>query len=466
MGAYLQLVTPGIPLLGAWIYAGPYAIPNYDVTFTGVFTNTTPTDAYRGAGRPEATYVLERTMDLLAKELGIDRLELRRQNFITEFPATLASGLTIDSGDYHASLDKLLEDLDLDEIEAEQRTRRERGDAKQIGVGFSTYNEMCGLAPSRILGAIRYAAGGWEQATIRCLPTGTVQVVTGTSPHGQGHETAWSQIVADQLGCDPSEVEVLHGDTSVSSYGMDTYGSRSASRRRRGRLARRPRRSSRRLARSWRTSSRSRPTTSSTSDGTFRVKGSPDKEMTVKAAAWAAWTAHDLPDGMEPGLEATATFDPSNFSWPAGAHAAVVEVDTETGDARLVRYVAIDDVGTVVNPLIVEGQVHGGITQGIAAALYEEAIYDEDGNLAKRDAGVVPGPVGGGAAVASSSTGRRARRPDHPFGAKGVGETGTIAAAPAVINAVLDALSHLGVTDIQIPATPERVWRAIEEAKQ
>ena len=227
MGAYLQLVTPGIPLLGAWIYAGPYAIPNYDVTFTGVFTNTTPTDAYRGAGRPEATYVLERTMDLLAKELGIDRVELRRQNFIAEFPATMASGLTIDGGDYHASLDRLLEHLGLDEIEAEQRARRERGDVKQIGVGFSTYNEMCGLAPSRILGAIRYAAGGWDQATIRCLPTGTFQVVTGTSPHGQGHETAWSQIVADQLGCDPSEVEVLHGDTSVSPYGMDTYGSRS-----------------------------------------------------------------------------------------------------------------------------------------------------------------------------------------------------------------------------------------------
>ena len=203
MGAYLQLVTPGIPLLGAWIYAGPYAIPNYSVTFTGVFTNTTPTDAYRGAGRPEATYVLERTMDLLALELGIDRIELRRRNFITEFPATIASGLTIDNGDYHASLEKLLEHLGLDALLAEQRERRERGDAKQIGVGFSTYNEMCGLAPSRILGAIRYAAGGWETATIRCLPTGTFQVVTGTSPHGQGHETAWSQIVADPAGLRP-----------------------------------------------------------------------------------------------------------------------------------------------------------------------------------------------------------------------------------------------------------------------
>ncbi len=463
MGAYLQLVTPGIPLLGAWIYAGPYAIPNYSVTFTGVFTNTTPTDAYRGAGRPEATYVLERTMDLLAKKLGIDRVELRRRNFITEFPAALASGLTIDNGDYHASLDRLLEHLGLEELQAEQEARRDRGDVKQIGVGFSTYNEMCGLAPSRILGAIRYAAGGWESATIRCLPTGTFQVVTGTSPHGQGHETAWSQIVADQLGCDPSEVEVLHGDTSISPFGLDTYGSRSLAV---GGAA------------LWSAGEKiiekareivAHQLEVSVDDleyeaGTFAVKGSPDKEMTVKGAAWAAFAAHNLPDGMEPNLEATATYDPPNFSWPGGAHAAVVEVDTGTGDARLIRYVAIDDVGTVVNPLIVDGQVHGGITQGIATALYEEAIYDEDGNLANGTLATYLVPSA--AELPSYELDRtESKATDHPFGAKGVGETGTIAAAPAVINAVIDALSHLGVTDIQMPATPERVWRAIEEAR-
>ncbi len=463
MGAYLQLVTPGIPLLGAWIYAGPYAIPNYSVTFTGVFTNTTPTDAYRGAGRPEATYVLERTMDLLARELGIDRVELRRRNFITEFPAVLSSGLTIDSGDYHASLDRLLEHLGLDELEAEQRIRRERGDVKQLGVGFSTYNEMCGLAPSRILGAIRYAAGGWETATIRCLPTGTFQVVTGTSPHGQGHETAWSQIVADQLGCDPSEVEVLHGDTSISPYGLDTYGSRSL-----------PVGGAALWSAGEKVIEKAREIVAhqlevSADDllyeaGTFTVKGSPDKEMTVKGAAWAAFAAHNLPDGMEPNLEATATYDPPNFSWPGGAHAAVVEVDTATGDTQLIRYVAIDDVGTVVNPLIVEGQVHGGITQGIAAALYEEALYDEDGNLTNGTLATYLVPSA--AELPSYELDRtESKATDHPFGAKGVGETGTIAAAPAVINAVLDALSHLGVTDIQMPATPERVWRAIEEAK-
>jgi carbon-monoxide dehydrogenase large subunit len=464
MGAYLQLVTPGIPLLGAWIYAGPYAIPNYSVTFTGVFTNTTPTDAYRGAGRPEATYVLERTMDLLALELGLDRLELRRQNFITEFPATIASGLTIDNGDYHASLDRLLEHLGLDALLAEQQARRNRGDIKQIGIGFSTYNEMCGLAPSRILGAIRYAAGGWETATIRCLPTGTFQVITGTSPHGQGHETAWSQIVADQLGCDPSEVEVLHGDTSISAYGLDTYGSRSL-----------PVGGAALWTAGEKIIEKAREIVAhqlevSADDldyaaGTFTVKGSPDKEMTVKGAAWAAFAAHNLPDGMEPTLEATATYDPPNFSWPAGAHAAVVEVDTETGDARLIRYVAIDDIGTVVNPLIADGQVHGGITQGIATALYEEAIYDEDGNLSNGTLATYLVPSA--AELPSFELDRtESAATDHPFGAKGVGETGTIAAAPAVINAVIDALAHLGVTDIQMPATPERVWRAIEEAKQ
>ena len=463
MGAYLQLVTPGIPLLGAWIYSGPYAIPNYSVEFTGVFTNTTPTDAYRGAGRPEATYVIERTIDALADELGMDRLELRRKNFHKEFPATMGSGLTIDSGDYEASLDKLLEHLDLDAIRAEQAKRRENGTAKQLGVGFSTYNEMCGLAPSRILGAIRYAAGGWEQATIRYLPTGSVQVITGTSPHGQGHETVWAQIVADQLGCDIDAVEVLHGDTSISHNGLDTYGSRSL-----------PVGGVALCFAADKVIDKARQIVAyqfevsaddlEFANGTFSVKGSPDKETTLAAVAWAAFAAHDLPDGMEPGLEGTAVYDPPNFSWPGGAHAAVVEVDTETGDARLVRYVAIDDVGTVVNPLIVDGQVHGGITQGISTALYEEGTYDADGNL--QTANLVTYLVPSAAELPSYELDRtESPSPTNPLGVKGVGETGTIAAAPAVINAVLDALSHLGVKDIQMPATPERVWRAIQEAK-
>jgi len=463
MGAYLQLVTPGIPLLGAWIYSGPYAVPNYSVEFTGVFTNTTPTDAYRGAGRPETTYVIERTMDALADELGMDRLELRRKNFIKEFPHTLSSGLVVDSGDYEASLDRLLELLDLDALHAEQAKRRENGGAKQLGVGFSTYHEMCGLAPSRILGAIRYAAGGWEQATIRYLPTGSVQVISGTSPHGQGHETSWAQIVADRLGCDIDVVEVLHGDTSISHAGLDTYGSRSL-----------PVGGVALTFAADKVIDKARQIVAHQlevaaddlefADGTFRVKGSPDKEMTLAATAWAAFAAHDLPDGMEPGLEGTAVYDPPNFSWPGGAHAAVVEVDVETGDARLVRYVAVDDVGTVINPLIVDGQVHGGITQGISTALYEEGVYDDEGNM--QTANLVTYLVPSAAELPSFELDRtESPSPTNPLGVKGVGETGTIAAAPAVINAVLDALSYLGVKDIQMPATPERVWRAIQEAK-
>ena len=461
MGAYLQLVTPGIPLLGAWIYSGPYAIPNYSVTFTGVFTHTTPTDAYRGAGRPEATYVLERTMDALAAELGIDRVELRRKNFVKEFPYTMSSGLTIDSGDYDASLERLLELLDLASIRAEQDARRARNDVKQLGVGFSTYNEMCGLAPSRILGAIRYAVGGWDSATIRFQPLGSVQVVTGTSPHGQGHETSWAQIVADELGVGIDDVEVLHGDTAVSQLGMDTYGSRSLTV---GGIA------------LWNAGQKIIEKARSIvahqlevaeadldfAEGTFTVKGSPDRSMGIKDVAFQAHSAHNLPDGLEPGLEATAVFDPPNFSWPGGAHAAIVEVDTETGDTRLVRYVAVDDIGNPVNPMIVDGQVHGGITQGIAAALYEEGAYDAEGNLMTTTMATYLVPSA--AEVPSYETDRTLTEADNPLGVKGVGETGTIAAAPAVVNAVVDALSHLGVTDIQMPATPERVWTAIQEA--
>jgi len=462
MGAYLQLVTPGIPLLGAWIYSGPYDIPNYSVTFTGVFTHTTPTDAYRGAGRPEATYVIERTMDALARELGVDPIELRRKNFVKEFPHTMASGLTIDAGDYDACLERLLELLDVDAIKADQASRRAGGDAKQIGVGFSTYNEMCGLAPSRILGAIRYAVGGWDAATIRFQPLGSVQVVTGTSPHGPSHGKTWAQNGADQLGVSVDEVEVLHGDTAVSQQGMDTYGSRSLTV---GGIA--LYHASQKIVGKARAIVAHQLEVSEDDlefeNGAFAVKGSPDRSMDIKAAAFQAHAAHNLPDGMEPGLEETAVFDPPNFSWPSGAHAAVVEVDTETGDTRLVRYVAVDDVGTPVNPQIIDGQVHGGITQGIAAALYEEGAYDEEGNLLTTT--MTTYLVPSAAELPSYETDRIETVADNPLGVKGVGETGTIAAAPAVVNAIVDALSHLGVTDVPIPATPERVWRAIEEVR-
>jgi aerobic carbon-monoxide dehydrogenase large subunit len=464
MGAYLQLVTPGIPLLGAWLYAGAYDIPAYSFTCTGVFTNTTPTDAYRGAGRPEATMAVERAMDALARKLDVDPVELRQRNFITEFPKTISSGLTIDAGDYAASLERCVSVLDYEALRADQERRREHGDSRLLGIGFSTYTEMCGLAPSRILGAIRYAAGGWDTATVRCLPTGSIQVVTGTSPHGQGHETAWAQIAADLLGYGIDEVEVLHGDTAFSPLGLDTYGSRSLPV---GGVA------------LWHASQKviekarqivAHQLEVSGDDleyagGTFTVKGSPDKAMTVKEASWAAFAAHNLPDGLEPGLEAMAVYDPPNFSWPGGAHAAVVEIDVETGDTRLVRYVAVDDVGTMVNPLIVEGQIHGGIAQGVAAALYEEGRYDEDGNLltANLVTYLVPSAHELPSFELDSIT---TPSPTNPLGVKGVGETGTIAAGAAVMNAVIDALAHLGVTDVPMPATPERVWRAIEEARQ
>ena len=313
MGAYLQLVTPGIPLLGAWVYGGCYDIPAYSLECTGVFTHTTPTDAYRGAGRPEATYAIERAVDALAIELEMDPVELRRLNFITEFPATIASGLTIDSGDYNASLDRALEQLDLDAVRAEQAERRARGDTKELGIGLSTYVEMCGLAPSGILGAIRYVAGGWDAATIRCLPSGTVQVLTGTSPHGQGHETAWSQIAADELGYGVDEIEVLHGDTTVSPLGMDTYGSRSLTV---GGIA--LHNAAQKIVAKARMLAAHQLQVPEDEldyeDGTFTAG---DKSVTMKELAFAAWSAHDIPPGFEPGLEATAVYDPPNFSWPA-----------------------------------------------------------------------------------------------------------------------------------------------------
>ena len=461
MGAYLQLVTPGIPLLGAWVYGGCYDIGAYSLECTGVFTHTTPTDAYRGAGRPEATYAIERAVDALAIELEMDPVELRRLNFITEFPATIASGLTIDSGDYNASLDRALEHLDLDAVRAEQAERRARGDTKELGIGLSTYVEMCGLAPSGILGAIRYVAGGWDAATIRCLPSGTVQVLTGTSPHGQGHETAWSQIAADELGYGVDEIEVLHGDTTVSPLGMDTYGSRSLTV---GGIA--LHQAAQKIVAKARTLAAHQLEVPEDDldyeDGTFSAG---DKSVTMKELAFSAWHAHDIPPGFEPGLEATAVYDPPNFSWPGGAHAAVVEVDTETGDVQLLRYIAVDDVGKVVNPMIVDGQIHGGITQGISQALFEEAIYDEDGGLLTSSLTnyLVPSAV----EMPSFELDRtETPSPTNPLGVKGVGETGAIASPAAVMNAVANALAPYGVTDIDMPATPERVWRALEEARR
>ncbi len=326
-------------------------------------------------------------------------------------------------------------------------------------MGFSTYVEMCGLAPSRILGALKYGGGGWESMVVRHLPTGTVQVVSGTSPHGQGHATTFSQIVADGLGCDVDEIEFLHGDTAVSPQGWDSYGSRSLAV---GGVA--LWHACEKLVDKGRRIAAHQLEVSADdlefAGGQYTVRGT-DKSMALKACAFEAWHAHNLPDGMTPGLEESYQYDPPNFSWPSGCHIAVVEVDTETGAADLVRYIAVDDVGNVINPMVVDGQVHGGIAQGVAQALWEEAVYDTDGNLVTGS--LTNYLVPSAAELPSYELDRTVTpSPTNPLGVKGVGETGAIASTPAVVNAIVDALSPYGVTEIEMPATPERVWHAIQ----
>ena len=466
MGAYLQLVTPGIPLFGAFLYAGVYELPKaYDFSCTGVFTTMTPTDAYRGAGRPEATYAIEHAMDALARKVGIDPLELRRRNFIPKgsYPYEAFTGLVYDSGDHDKAASIAEGLLDYAGMRARQAEQNTPGSTKRLGIGVSTYFEMCGLAPSRVLASLNYSAGGWESATVRVLPTSKIQVVTGTAPHGQGHETAWSMIAADRFGVDPADVDVLHSDTAIAPLGLDTYGSRSLPV---GGVAitmacDKVIDKARKIAAHQMEANEE---DLEFSGGAFRVAGSPDKEMPLAAIAFEAFTAHDLPDGLEPNLEAQVTYDPPNFSWPFGTHMCAVEIDTETGDVDLLQYVAVDDCGNKVNPLIVDGQVHGGVVQGIAQALYEEARYDDDGTLQSSTlaeylvpaASDVP-PITLGESITPS--------PSNPLGVKGVGEAGTIGAAPCVMNAVVDALSGLGVQDIQMPASPLNVWNAIQQAQ-
>jgi aerobic carbon-monoxide dehydrogenase large subunit len=465
MGAYYQLLSPGIPMLGAWLYGGCYTADAYWFEYTGVFTNQPPVDAYRGAGRPESAYAIERAMDALARKVGKDPVEVRRMNFMAPFTeaTTCAGGLQYDSGNYQATLDRALDLVEYEHLRKEQENRRQAGDAKQLGIGLSTYIELCGWAPSQVVGSLRYGAGGWDSSTIRVLATGTVEVITGTSPHGQGHVTSWSQIAADTLGVSIDDVVVLHGDTAVSPLGLDTYGSRSGPV---GGTA--VYLAARRLLDKARTIAAHELEVAEDDlefeGGRFAVKGAPDKARTIQDLGTAAWTAHNLPPGLEPGLEATYVFDPPNLTFPAGAHICVVEVDTETGDVRVVKYVAIDDVGKVINPMIVDGQIHGGVAQGIGEALFEEAVFDERGNLSTSTmtSYLVPS-----APEIPSFTLDRIETPSttNPLGVKGVGETGTDAAPPAVMNAVIDALSHLGITEMDMPATPERVWRAIQRAK-
>ncbi|HCU92305.1 MAG TPA: carbon monoxide dehydrogenase, partial [Actinobacteria bacterium] len=376
------------------------------------------------------------------------------------FPYTTIATLQYDSGNYEAATARAKELFRYDELRAEQQRRREAGDPVQLGIGVSTFTEMCGLAPSRVLGSLAYGAGGWEYASVRMLPTGKVEVVTGSSAHGQGHETAWSQIVADKLGVPFEDIRVLHGDTEISHKGMDTYGSRSLTV---GGIAltgacdKVITKAKRITAHMLEASEADIEFTA----GRFHVRGDPEKGHSIQEIALATFAAHNLPDGVEPSLDSDATYDPENFSFPHGTHLCATEIDTETGQVTIRSYVAVDDVGKVVNPLIVEGQVHGGLAQGIAQALYEEAVYDDEGNLLTTTMAdyLIPS-----AADLPHFTTDRTETPatTNPLGVKGVGEAGTIASTPAVVNAIIDGLRHLGVQDITMPCTPERVWRAVQ----
>jgi carbon-monoxide dehydrogenase large subunit len=460
LGAYLSTAAPGVPtILHGLILTGPYAIPNISYEVLGVFTNTSPVDAYRGAGRPEATYLIERMVDLVAGAVGMDPADVRRKNFIKreQFPYTTAEGLTYDSGDYPPALHKALDLIGYQRLRDFQKQGPKNG--RYLGVGISTYVEICGLGPSSVAGAVGFQGGLWESATVRLHPTGKATVLTGTSPHGQGEETTFAQVVAEELGLPLDDIEVVHGDTGAVSMGWGTYGSRTtvvggaaivlAARRVRDKAAK--------IAAHLLEASEGDLVFD---QGRFSVRGSPDRAKTIQEVTLAAYLAWNLPQGVEPSLEASAYYDPSNFTFPFGAHVAAVKVDADTGEIELRRYVAVDDCGRVINPLIVDGQVHGGLVQGIAQALWEGAVYSPDGQLltgSMMDYAVPRAHMFPTFVTARTET----PSPHNPLGVKGVGETGTIASTPAVVNAVLDALRPLGVTHLDMPLTPERIWNTI-----
>ncbi|MEA2453927.1 MAG: aerobic carbon-monoxide dehydrogenase large subunit [Thermoleophilaceae bacterium] len=466
LGAYQQLLTPFIPELGFPVMGGCYAIPSIDLHFTGVFTNKMPTDAIRGAGRPEATYWIELTMDKLARELGMDPLEVRRKNFIRkdQFPFETALGIVYDSGDYHASLDRLLEHFDLDEFRSEQASLREQGIYR--GVGFSTWVEVCGLAPSRAVGpqGVGLQAAFYESANVRVTPTGSAIVYSGVSPHGQGIDTSFAQIAGDILGIDPQNVEILHGDTDQGAWGWDTYGSRSLSVGGEA-LARAARKVQEKAKRICAALLEAAPEDIELEDGKYHVKGYPEKSMTMAEISGAAHIPpNELPADIEPGLEESSFYDPENFVFPFGAHACVVDIDAETGKVTVVRYVAVDDCGPAINPMLVDGQVHGGITHAIGQALYEQIHYDDAGQLVTST--FVDYALPTAAEIPKFETDRtETPSPTNSLGVKGIGEAGTIAATPAVASAVLDALQPLGVESLDMPFTPLRVYEAIEAAQ-
>jgi carbon-monoxide dehydrogenase large subunit len=465
LGAYLSTFAPAIPSAFVWVVlSGPYRIPAIAFENRGVFTNTGMVDAYRGAGRPEACYIYERTMDRVAAELGLDPADVRRRNYIPPevFPYTTATGVTYDSANHAAALDKALRLVDYPKLRAEQQRLRQEG--KLIGVGLSSYVEICGVGPSKGLAGAGGGGQGWESATVRVHPSGKVTVYTGVSPHGQSNETTYAQLVADGLGVGSDDVDVIHGDTGSIQLGTGTFGSRSAAVG--GTAVYLAIEKVRDKARAIAAHLFQVPLDRVEWDGQrFTVRGDYAKSKAIAEIAMAAYAATDLPAGMEPGLEATSFFDPPNFTWPFGTHIAVVEVDRDTGQVTIKRYAAVDDCGNVINPLIVDGQVHGGIAQGVGQALYEQAVYDEHGQMVT--ATMMDYAVPRADDLPSYETDRTVTpSPSNPLGLKGVGEAGTIAATPAIVNAVLDALAPLGVKELDMPLTSEKVWRAIATAKK
>ena len=465
MGAYTSTgPAAGVP---TWLFGlvvpGAYTIPNAQIEVIGALTNTTPTSAYRGAGRPEASYLIERMVDRLAGELGMDPVELRRKNLIPAdaFPYTSATGLVYDSGNYQAALDKALAMVGYDSFRQDQQRLRQQG--KYVGIGFSTYMECCGLAPSRLMDDIGFQAGQWEVGTVRLLATGKAIVLTGTSPHGQGEETTYAQIVSDKLGLPIEDIEVVHGDTGAISMGWGTYGSRgnavggSAVYLATEKVLEKAKKLAAHLL-------EAAPEDIVAENGKFFVAGSPGKSFSIQDIALQANLAWNLPDGMAPGLEENSFFDPLNFVFPFGTHICVAEVDAETGETKILRYIAVDDCGVVINPTIVDGQIHGGIAQGIGQALYEHAIYDENGNLITGS--MMDYVVPNARQIPFMELDRTVTpAPQTPHGAKGIGEAGTIASTQAVVNAVVDALAPLGIKNLDMPLTPERVWHAVQQAR-
>jgi len=464
MGAYLSTFAPAIPTyLYATLLSGPYVIPAIYAEVKAVFTNTVAVDAVRGAGRPEATYLLERLVDKAAREMGIDRVEIRRKNLIQpdQFPYQTPVALQYDIGDYPATLDLALQSVDYPGLAARKAASKARG--KLRGFGISTYIEACGIAPSALVGALGARAGLYETASVRVHPTGSVTVFTGSHSHGQGHETTFAQLVVEKLGVSFDNVEIVHGDTDRIPFGMGTYGSRSAAvggsaiYKAIDKIIEKGKKVAAHLL-------EANVADVEFSDGKYRVVGT-DREKAFGDVAFAAYVPHNYPiDTVEPGLEDSAFYDPKNFTFPGGCHCVEVEVDPETGVVDVVEVAIADDVGVVINPMIVDGQAHGGLAQGIGQALLEEAVYDPSGQLVSGSYMTYCMPRA--ADLPMFKVGNHVTACTHnPVGIKGVGEVGAIGIPPAVINAVIDALEPLGVTDISMPATPEKVWRAIQAAQ-